>query len=222
MESLVDFLRTHLPPLIAGLRVTLQLTLGGAFFALLIALITGLGRRSRHTWMRWPANIYVEVFRGTSAMVQLFWFYFALPFFGISLPALVTGVLVLGLNSGAYGAEVVRSAIDHVPRGQWEAGCALNLSERQTLWRIVMPQAVPMMLPPAGNLLIELMKNTALVSLITLSELTFTAQVQRAATLETVPLFALALLIYFFIAQALLIGMRRLESNFTRHRGGRS
>lgn len=221
LEAL-DFLRTHLPPLSAGLRVTLQLTLGGAAFALLLAVFAGLGRRSPRRWLRWPADVYVEIFRGTSAMVQLFWFYFALPFFGVSLPALVTGVIVLGLNSGAYGAEIVRSAIASVPAGQWEAGRALNLSELRILFRIVFPQALPMMLPPAGNLLIELMKNTALVSLITLSELTFTAQVQRAATLETVPLFALTLLIYFVIAQTLLAGMRRLERRLTRHRGMRA
>jgi polar amino acid transport system permease protein len=166
--------------------------------------------------------VYVETFRGTSALVQLFWFYFALPFFGISLPALLTGVLVLGLNSGAYGAEVVRSAIANVPRGQWEAGRALNLGDVQVMSRVILPQALPMMLPPAGNLLIELLKNTALVSLITLSELTFTAQVQRAATLETVPLFALTLLIYFVVAQILLAALRRLERNVTRHRDGRA
>ncbi|HEX7048434.1 MAG TPA: ectoine/hydroxyectoine ABC transporter permease subunit EhuC [Gammaproteobacteria bacterium] len=216
----MDFLQTHLPALIEGLRVTLQLTVGGAVVALLLAVAAGLGRRSRHRWLRWPANVYVETFRGTSALVQLFWFYFALPFFGVSLPALVTGVLVLGLNSGAYGAEVVRSAINNVPRGQWEAGRALNLDERKVLFRVILPQALPMMLPPAGNLLIELLKNTALVSLITLSELTFTAQVQRAATLDTVPLFALTLLIYFFVAQILVAGMRRLERAVTRHRGG--
>lgn len=219
---MIEFLQMHLPPLVAGLRVTLQLTVGGAICALVLAVLAGLGRRSRRRWLRWPANVYVEVFRGTSAMVQLFWFYFALPFFGVSLPALVTGIVVLGLNSGAYGAEVVRSAIDNVPRGQWEAGRALNLGERRILFRIVLPQALPMMLPPAGNLLIELMKNTALVSLITLSELTFAAQVQRAATLQTVPLFALTLLIYFLLAQALLTGMRRLERNATRHREKRA
>jgi polar amino acid transport system permease protein len=219
---MIEFIRTHLPSLIDGLRVTLQLTLGGALLGLVLAMTAGLGRRSRSRWLRWPANVYVETFRGTSAMVQLFWFYFALPFFGLSLPALITGVLVLGLNSGAYGAEVVRSAIANVPSGQWEAGRALNIAERRILWRIVVPQALPMMLPPAGNLLIELMKNTALVSLITLSELTFRAQVQRAATLETVPLFALTLLIYFLVAQLLLFGMRRLERNVTRHRGTRT
>lgn len=222
VDATIEFLQTHLPALIEGLRVTLQLTVGGAVCALLLAVLGGLGRRSRHRWLRWPANVYVEIFRGTSAMVQLFWFYFALPFFGISLPALVTGVLVLGLNSGAYGAEVVRSAIANVPRGQWEAGRSLNLDERHVVFRVIVPQALPMMLPPAGNLLIELLKNTALVSLITLSELTFTAQVQRAATLDTVPLFALTLLIYFLVAQILLTGMRRLEKKVTRHQRTRA
>jgi polar amino acid transport system permease protein len=222
LESVAAFLQAHLPVLVEGLRVTLQLTVGGAALALLLSLAAGLGRGSRHRGLRWPANLYVELFRGTSALVQLFWFYFALPFFGVSLPALVTGVVVLGLNSGAYGAEVVRSAIANVPRGQWEAARALNLSNRQVMRRVILPQALPMMLPPAGNLLIELLKNTALVSLITLSELTFTAQVQRAATLDTVPLFALTLLIYFAVAQVLLAGMRRLERNVTRHRGRRA
>jgi polar amino acid transport system permease protein len=220
--EVIQFLQTHLPALIEGLRVTLQLTIGGAALALIMSVAGGLGRLSMHCTLRWPANLYVEVFRGTSALIQLFWFYFALPFFGVSMPALVTGVLVLGLNSGAYGAEVVRSAIANVPPGQWEAGRALNLSDRLVLWRIILPQALPMMLPPAGNLLIELLKNTALVSLITLSELTFTAQVQRAATLDTVPLFALALLLYFLIAQVLLAGMRWIENHLTRHRGSRA
>ena len=222
LDGVLAFLQTHLPALVGGLRVTLQLTVGGAGLALLLSVAAGLGRRSRHRWLRWPANAYVEIFRGTSALVQLFWFYFALPFFGISLPALVTGIVVLGLNSGAYGAEVVRSAIANVPRGQWEAARALNLTARQAMRRVILPQALPMMLPPAGNLLIELLKNTALVSLITLSELTFTAQVQRAATLETVPLFSLTLLIYFAVAQLLLAGMRRIERNVTRYRGGRA
>lgn len=222
MTDAVPFLQTHLPALVEGLRVTLQLTVGGAVLALILSLLAGLGRRSQFRLLRWPATAYVEIFRGTSALVQLFWFYFALPFFGISLPALVTGVLVLGLNSGAYGAEVVRSAIAAVPRGQWEAARALNLDETRAMTRVILPQALPMMLPPAGNLLIELLKNTALVSLITLSELTFTAQVQRAATLETVPLFALTLLIYFVVAQVLSAGMRRLERHVTRYRGGRT
>lgn len=210
------------PALLEGVRITLRLTIGGALVGIACAVIAGVARLSPFAGWRWLATGYVELFRGTSVLVQLFWFYFALPFFGLGLPALVTGVLVLGLNSGAYFAEVVRSAIAHVDRGQWEAGRALGLDDRTILSRVVMPQALAMMLPPAGNLLVELMKNTALVSLITLSELTFATQVQRAATLQTVPLFALALLVYFAVAQVLLTGVRRLERRVTAYRGLRT
>src|SRR5690606_36179784 len=119
----------------------------------------GLGRLSKVAPVRWLATAYVEKFRGTSALVQLFWVYFALPRFGVEVSATLAGVLVLGLNGGAYGAEVVRSAIQAVPPGQREAARALGFSARQIRWRLVLPQAVGPMLPPAGNLVIELLKN---------------------------------------------------------------
>src|SRR5690606_29398352 len=105
----------------------------------------------------------------------------------------------------------VRSAIATVPVGQREAAAALSFSRAQTLWRIVMPQALLLMLPAFGNLLIELMKNSALASMITLSELTFSAQVLRSSTLQTGPLFTVVLLIYFLVAQIIAYGIRRLE-----------
>ena len=137
--------------------------------------------------------------------------YFALPLLGISLDAMTAGILVLGLNAGAYGSEVVRGAIKSVPREQVEAAIALNLSERQTLWRIVLPQAILTMIPPFGNLLIELLKGTALVSLITLSELTFRGQMLRTAMLRSGEIFGLILLLYFLLSLIITFGMRRLE-----------
>jgi polar amino acid transport system permease protein len=209
-----------LPPLLAGLRVTLVLTAGGAVLALAAALAAGLGRLSRHAWLRWAAVAYIDVFRGTSALVQLFWAYFALPLLGVRLDAMTAGILVLGLNIGAYGAEVVRGAVQAVPAGQWEAARALGFRRRQALARVVLPQAVPAMLPPFGNLLIELLKSTALVSLITLADLTFQAQVVRAATLRSGEVFALVLLLYFAVAQVMAFGVRRLEARLTRGRAG--
>ncbi|VCU71282.1 Inner membrane amino-acid ABC transporter permease protein YecS [Pigmentiphaga humi] len=208
-----------LPPLLRGLFITLQITAGGAAVAVPLAVLAGLGRLSRRPWLAWPAACYVELFRGTSALVQLFWVYYVLPLFGLKLPALVAGILVLGLNAGAYGAEVVRGAVAAVPRGQVEAALALNMGPRATLWRIVLPQAVPAMLPPAGNLLIELLKNTALVSLITITDLTFSAQLLRSETFRTVEVFTLALLMYFVAAQCLSAGMRWLERRARRHVG---
>ena len=142
--------------------------------------------------------------------MQLFWFYFVLPLFGLQLPAMLVGIVVLGLNAGAYGAEVVRGAIRAVPSGQREAGVALNFTRGQILRRLVLPQAVPAMLPPAGNLLIELLKNTALVSLVTITDLTFRGQL-RSETLRTTEIFSLMLLMYFAVALLITAGVRLLE-----------
>lgn len=199
------------PLLLRGLLTTLQVSLAAVFLAVIIALVSGLARASTHALTRWPAAVYVEIFRGTSALVQLFWFYFVLPLFGIDLSAFTAGVMVLALNTGAYGAEVVRGAVRAVPKEQREAAQALGLSPVRALFRVVLPQAVPLMLPPAGNLAIELVKNSALVSLITIHELTFSAQLLRAETLRSAELFTLVLLLYFGIAMAIMYPLRALE-----------
>ncbi|WP_233237518.1 ectoine/hydroxyectoine ABC transporter permease subunit EhuC [Bordetella sp. LUAb4] len=198
-------------PLLRGLGVTLQITAAAALVALPLALLAGLGRLSAHPWLRWPATVYVQVFRGTSALVQLFWFYFVLPLFGLELPAMAVGIAVLAANTGAYGAEVVRGAIAAVPAGQREAARALNMSPALAMRRIVLPQAMAAMLPPATNLLIELLKNTALVSLITITDLTFSGQLVRSDTLRTTPVFLTVLVLYFIAAQAIAAVMRFLE-----------
>ncbi|OGA40074.1 MAG: ectoine/hydroxyectoine ABC transporter permease subunit EhuC [Betaproteobacteria bacterium RIFCSPLOWO2_12_FULL_62_13] len=200
-----------IPPLLGGLWVTLQIAVGAALVAAGAALLAGLGKLSPYRAIRWPAVAYIEVFRGTSALVQLFWFYFVLPFFGLELSAMTAGILVLGLNTGAYGAEVVRGAIQAVPPGQCEAAAALSLSPAQTMQRIVLPQAVVAMLPPAGNLMIETLKNTALVSLITITDLTFIAQILRADTLRTEEIFTMVLIMYFLVALLITVSMRLLE-----------
>jgi polar amino acid transport system permease protein len=211
-----------LPPLIEGLRVTLRLTLCGALVGLFAAVLAGMGRSSKHVAIRGMSTAYVELFRGTSVLVQLFWFYFALPRLGVEMSAFSAGVLALGLNAGSYGAEVVRGAINAVPRGQLEAGTALGFSERQIRYRIVFPQAARAMLPPGGNLLIELLKNSSLASMITLSDLTFQAQVLRASTLRTFEIFGLVLLLYFGVAQLISYGVRRLERALEAGEGGRA
>jgi len=179
--------------------------------AAVAAFAAGLARLSRHRWVRLPAIVYIDLFRGTSALVQLFWAYFALPLLGIRLDAMTVGIVVLGLNIGAYGAEVVRGAIQAVPTAQHEAAVALNFTERQIMWRITIPQALLAMLPPFGNLLIELLKSTALVSLITLSDLTFQGQLLRSATLRSAEIFTLVLVLYFLVALSITYALRWLE-----------
>jgi polar amino acid transport system permease protein len=205
-----------LAPLLRGLGVTLEITAAAAVLAIVIALAVGLARLSRSRWLRWPASVYVEVFRGTSALVQLFWFYFVLPFFGVELSAFAAGTLVLALNTGAYGSEVVRGAVQAVPRGQREAAAALNLSRLQALRRVILSQVLSAMLPLVGNLAIELLKNSALVSLITITELTFTAQLLRAETLRSAEIFSLVLALYFAAALAITAGVRLLERRAAR------
>ncbi|GAA5233910.1 ectoine/hydroxyectoine ABC transporter permease subunit EhuC [Verticiella sediminum] len=211
-----------LPPLLQGLQVTLKVTAGAALLAIPLALLAGLGRLAPWRALSWPAACYVELFRGTSALVQLFWAYYVLPLFGLSLSAMTAGIVVLGLNAGAYAAEVVRGAVQGVPRGQREAAKALNFTPAHTLRRIVLPQAVAAMLPPAGNLAIELLKNTALVSLITIADLTFRAQLLRADTLRTVEIFGLVLALYFLVALCITGGMRLMERRLARRRGERA
>jgi polar amino acid transport system permease protein len=166
--------------------------------------------------VRWLASTYIEIFRGTSALVQLFWLFFVLPQFGLTLDAFPVAVIGLGLNIGAYGAEVVRGAITAVARGQWEAAIALNMSRGQMLRRIILPQAFIAMIPPWGNLFIELLKSTALVSLITLNDLAFKAQQLNQTTMKTIPIFTLVLLMYLAMSLAFTIGMRLLERRAAR------
>lgn len=200
-----------------GLVVTLELCAGGAALAILLAFLAGLGRLSIDPIVRGVARVYVELFRGTSVLVQLFWFYFAFPLLlGIELPAMVAGVLVLGMNVGAYGAEVVRGAIQDVPIGQHEAAVALHLTRWQRFRHVIVPQALPSMLPPAGNLLIELVKASAVVSMITIGDLTYAADRIREHTLQTGMAYGIALLLYFAIAQAIMFGIRRLERRLGR------
>lgn len=201
-----------LPPLLDGLWLTLCVFAGGVVVATVCAFLAGLGRRSRDPIVRAVSAVYIEAFRGTSALVQLFWFYFALPILlGIELDAVATGILVLGLNIGAYGAEVVRGAVESVPRGQFAAAMALNLTRGQAMRYVVLPQAVPIMLPPFGNLLIELLKSTALVSMITVTDLTRAGLFLRDDTLRTVEIFGLLLVIYFVLSLLITTAVRRLE-----------
>jgi polar amino acid transport system permease protein len=200
-----------LPSLLDGAVLTVEITILGAALAIVMGVLAALARMYGALPLRWLATAYVEIFRGTSALVQLFWLFFVLPQFGILLDAFVVAVLALGLNVGAYGSEVVRGSILSVARGQWEAGTALNMTRGQMLRRIILPQAFVGMIPPWGNLFIELLKSTALVSLITLSDLTFKAQQMNQTTLKTVPIFTLVILIYLAMSLVLTMGMRLLE-----------
>lgn len=204
--------REFLPGLLQGALVTVEITVAGAALALVCAVIAALAKLYGPAPVRWLAITYIELFRGTSALVQLFWMFFVLPHFGVRLEPLMVAIIALGLNIGAYGAEVVRGAIVAVPRGQWEATIALNMSRAAALRRVILPQAFVAMIPPWGNLLIELLKSTSLVSLITITDLTFRAQQMNQTTFRTVEIYIIVLLLYLAISMIITVGMRALET----------
>lgn len=206
----------YLNLILQGALVTAQLTIYGSALALVAAFLAGMGRLAPWRAVRWLSTLYIEFFRGTSIYVQLFWAYFVLPFMGITLSPLAAGILALGLNVGAYAAEVVRGAILSVPRDQYEATVALNLTGAQRMRHVIVPQALPLMLPTFGNNAIELLKATAVVSLISLTDMTFQAQIVRAQTGNTLIPFAMILILYFAMALLISAGMRSLERRLTR------
>jgi polar amino acid transport system permease protein len=210
---MLDFIE----PLLRGTAITVSITVLASLVAIVIGLIVGLARVSGLWPVRALAIGYIEFFRGTSLLVQLFWWFFVLPLFGIFLPPFVVGVFGVGMNVAGYGAEVVRGAIQAVPKGQYEASTALNMSPAVRMRRIILPQAFRGMLPPWGNLLIELLKGTSLVSLITIHDLTFMGNQLNIATFRTIEIFSLVLIIYYVIGRFMITpSVRWLERRVSR------
>ncbi|GAK40806.1 ectoine/hydroxyectoine ABC transporter permease subunit EhuC [Paenibacillus urinalis] len=211
-SSWLDFL----PTLLKGAEITITVAFFSAILALIVAFAAGLCRLSKLWIVRTLTTIYVEIFRGTSLLVQLFWLYFALPFIGIELPKMLAAILAVGLNYGAYGSEIVRSAVLSVPKGQWEAATALNMKPGLRLWNVILPQASMQMLPPFGNQLVELIKSTSLVYFITMADLTYQAMVLRNNYISwTTEILILLLLMYFVITTLVSMGVRQLERKLT-------
>ena len=225
MDEKVSVLVEFLPQLWDGLLVTLQLTLGGAVGTIVLAIVLGLGMLAPTGWVSVPSRVVVEFFRGTSLLVQLFWFFYVLPIvLDVNLDPLTCGILALSLNYGAYSAEVVRSSIAHVPKGQWEAAMALSLSPARRMFRVIFPQGWALMIPSLATLQIQLLKGTAVASFITLQDLNERVGVLRQQTGDTLFSYTVGLLIYFVLAWLIQVGMDALERQAKRRlgRGGPS
>lgn len=197
--------------LMEGAWVTVVVWVLAAAVAIPAALLSGTARLSGSWIIRFIAGVYIEFFRGTSALVQLFILFFVMPFFGLSLSPMLAGILALGLNEGSYGADVVRGAIQSVPKGQKEAATTVGMSPWARFRRVVFPQAVVEMLPPAGNLAIDLLKLTSLVSLVTLSDITFKGQELRLGAGDPLAIFAVLLGIYFVLSSIITLAFSLLE-----------
>jgi polar amino acid transport system permease protein len=201
----------YLPMILQGAGVTMTITLASIVVGALLAFAFGILRVEGGPVLSTIALCYTEVFRGTSLLVQLFWFYYALPLVGLSFEPVTTGILVLAAHVGGYGAEIVRGALSSVATQQLEAARALNFDRFQTLFRVSLPQAVVEMMPAFGNLAIETLKLSSLVSLISIADLTFTAQSIRNLTLDSASIYSITLLCYFAMSLVLMIAIRIIE-----------
>ncbi|MER9032799.1 ectoine/hydroxyectoine ABC transporter permease subunit EhuC [Mesorhizobium sp. M0674] len=204
-----------------GLLITIIVTTAASLVAVVLGLIAGIIRVSPLWALRWVAIAYIEFFRGTSLLVQVYLLFFVLPVFGLYLSPWTVAIFGIGINYSAYGAELVRAAIQAVDRGQYEASIALNFPRLTMMRRIVLPQAIRLVLPPSGNLLIELLKSTSLVFFITITEFTTASKLAADATGNYLLFFAVALFGYYVLARLLITPLvrrleRRLSSGFVR------
>lgn len=214
-----------------GLWTTIQLTLLGGAVAFVVAVTLGLMAGSPNLWLRGPARVIIEFFRGISLLVLLFWMVYVLPLFWMANPNLpgeelirntfLIGVLALGINYGAYGAEAVRASLTTVPQGQWEATTALSMSRTHRMRRIIFPQAWALMLPSLTNLWVHLLKGSAIVYILPgVSDLTFELNQLRRPTDIWFSHALVGLVTYFILALILTLFMQALEAR-AKHRLGR-
>ncbi|MUM23586.1 ABC transporter substrate-binding protein/permease [Mycobacterium sp. CBMA271] len=200
----------------AMLTVTIPLTIISFVIGLVLALGVALARMSDHRALSGLARVYISIIRGTPLLLQLFLIFFALPEFGVKISPFPAAVIAFSLNVGGYAAEIIRSSIMSVPRGQWEAASSLGMSYGTTLWRIVIPQASRIAVPPLSNTLISLVKDTSLASAILVTDVMRTAQVAAAPTFQFFTLYATAGVYYWIVCMAMSVAQDRLEQRLER------
>ncbi len=194
------FAASVLPALVSALGVTLVATVGGMVLALTLGLGLALAGGARRRAVSWPAAVLVAFVRNTPLLLQLYFLFYVAPEFGLTLTPLVTGILVLGLHYGTYTAAAYRAGIEAVPRGQWDAAAALGLGRARTVGRVILPQALPPILPVLGNYLVSMLKETPLLASITVLDVMHTARSIGAETFRYVEPLTLVGLLFLAIS----------------------
>ena len=218
MNDLISVVLNALPAMLQGAQFTVLFTVSSLFFGFILALLVAALRLTRSKIVNALARGYVSAIRGTPLLVQIYLIYFGLPSLGVALEPIPAGILALSLNVGAYLSESLRGAIQGVERGQWDAARSLGMSWGQTLRFIVLPQAFRVALPSVGNSAIGLVKDTSLVSVITVTELLRATQEAIASSFQPLPLYISAALVYWIISSLLGLLQGRLERRFNRSR----
>lgn len=218
--------REALWPLFKGLLITVELTFIVIAISLVGGVVVALARSARFWPLRAFIGAYVELFRSTPLLIQLIFLYYALPFAGIRFSAMMAGIIGLSLNYIAYLSEVYRGGIQSVPAGQTHAAAALGMRRATVMTRIVLPQAVRIVLPTLGNYFVSLFKDTSLVSVITIQELLFSGQLIAARTFNYSTIYTLVLVYYLIVSYPAILGVRYLErrirAGYAGRRRGRS
>jgi polar amino acid transport system permease protein len=216
METFLELAREYGPYIARGAWVTLQLTVYGLAISLVIGLVVSLALVSRFRPLRWPARTYVEVIRGTPAILVLFLIYFGLASVGVVLAPFVAASLAFGILGGAFVAEIFRAGIESLDRGQLEAALVLGMDYRTTMRVVILPQAVRVVLPPITNTAITLLKDTSLVLTIGVADITYRAYNVATQTFRAMPIYIISACIYLAMAYPASIGVRRLEAYLDR------
>src|SRR5450830_1846001 len=214
--ELLDLLREAAPVMLRGAGYTVLFALAAMIGGLLIGFPVAVLRMLPYRLLAWPATLYVSLMRGTPLLVQMFVIYYGLPSVGIEFTPVTAGILALSLNAGAYLSESLRGAIGSVSRGQWAASYSLGLGYWRTLYHVVLPQALRIAVPSMSNTLISLIKDTSLVSVITLTELMLSTKEVIATTFRPLPLYLGAAAIYWMLSLAFEAVQRRLEARLGR------
>jgi polar amino acid transport system permease protein len=207
----LDFIAEWAPFILGGVSITIFVSVMSIIFATIFAVIGALGRLSRVAPIYATATLYVSLIRGTPLIIQLFFWYLALPQFGIVLPAIACGIFGLAFNYGAYMTEIFRAGIQAIPRGQIEAAAALGMTERLTMRRIVLPQATRIVIPAIGNEFIAMIKDSALVAYVGIQETFWRASTTGSRTFRSFETLLVAALIYWVLTIFFSLVQERIE-----------
>ena len=216
LQDLRTLLVDAAPIMLRGAGYTVLFALASMVGGLLIGFPVAVLRILPYRLLRWPATVYVSLFRGTPLLVQMFVIYYGLPSVGVEFAPVTAGVLALSLNAGAFLSESLRGAIAAVGKGQWAAAYSLGLGYRATLLHVILPQALRIAVPAMSNTLISLIKDTSLVSVITLTELMLSTKEVISTTFKPLPLYLAAALIYWGLSLLFEALQRRAEQRLNR------
>lgn len=206
-----DYARSILPDILRAMVVTIEATFGAMLVAIVVGLLLAILRRSRFTVIRLLVGGFIEFVRSTPLLIQIFFVFYILPKYGVTIDALVAGIVAMGLHFSTFTAEVYRAGIEGVPRGQWEAARALNLPSSVVWLRVIIPQAIPPVIPALGNYLIEMFKATPLLATITVIEMFGQAMSEAGSTYRYLEPFAIVGVLFFLLSYPCAIFIRRLE-----------